>query len=533
MKKRMVFVAIALLLLNMLLGSFAAGEMAGEEMDSTTQLVVMYVPATRDATTLLSARYIVEALAAKWPEKTLRILKTDDKTAEQSSAEEKALNQVIKQGSKTGAEAIANKKLVDSLSEEATDLWVLIPSGEAYQQWASSQELMDQFKTMLTPEASRLHVVVLSDSRTTVTENDPYTTLLGEKGAQIQPEFWILPDFLEEQIELKETTPDTSVHTGNYWLGTLFGPGAPMDLVPEWDQKRNGWRVELPENGEMFFLVRQSSMLEEMKVMDQDGKQRNVADAVRIPVPQKDSSGYYGVRLQGLPSGQYYFILPEEGKEGRAVSAYWYPDLERIQPLFDVNEQLTREEDHVFAVTIPDMIPCQPERVDVKFDVVSNPSSSQVRPISFNGDYHLGDDGTVRWEHHMDLTTNGLESVSITPSLWLYMEDGNLVWFWQGEEKTGTIVDQPIKKAEGAPQLLTLYYDSQTGEAGDKTYHWSDFFEWNEADNPEWSIEVEPEGDLPYEIQKDGFTVRAKSPETDDHEDIGNPCVLSKQGSVR
>ncbi len=468
----------------------------GEEIaaaDQAEHLAVFYLHATKDADLIKTAKYVICALDANKGTRDLVIDRVDDgrKRLVFQKADSASLDSLINKKDKLsdGTGTIQNADLLKQLSKAAYDIWMVVPQ-EACKNLAENQEMMDQFGQLLENTASRIHLVLIGND---LKEPGGKTALAQLAAAYPGRVEWIRisSDFLAQN---REVNADGTVHTGDYFLASFFGK--PVDLLPE--QKDEGsWEITLPESGNIYVLQRHTGEGSDPAVTDGQGNPRQVQQGISLVYPSKknDETCFTGSLVTQLPAGSYEL----SGCTGE-VKVYWYPNLENLQPVFDMGEETWQWGEQKASLSIGNAL-YRPEDFYVIFATGINDNPSVDNIPAYNPE-------TGAWELEIEAKEE-VKKVTITPQATLRMKDGNQVWSWKGSSETRNLESAGSTVRESAPTEETLYFMDGTGAA--LTRNWNEFFDYNTYEEQEFSAKADDKaaGSITIHPEKDGFTMEA------------------------
>ena len=229
-----------------------------------------------------------------------------------------------------------------------------------------------------------------------------------------------------------------------------------------------------------------------------------------------ETHSYAGIySAKELKAGSYYVSVTENSPE-LSIKGYFFPTSE-IRADLVIPEHFYRGQNTVKMTIAEPFNKLQGYDCQLKEEMGENQSSEM---LTFNRGEKDGE-----WKIELTIPEN-VQTLTLTPSIKLWMEDGNLAWSWQGESRTVEIQNQGISVKEDRLANLDLYY--KVGNVPSYHADWSDFFSYNILDKPElkvlfsdetpdeiknvWQIESNPEK------TEEGFTLTFKGNNTADTE---------------
>ncbi len=467
MKKLMGWLCALLLIVTPVFYALSEEETA---VSQNERLAVFYLHATKDNTLIRTARYVILALDANKAGREIQIERVDNSkdSAVYKDAGKKTLDSLMSKSDKTsdGSDTIKNTKLVDELAKSKSDVWMIVPGQDACQALMKNEEMMGQFKKILGNEQSQVHLVMIGDNLKEPENNTALGKLAAEYPGRLE---WIriASDFLKQNCDMND---DGTIHTGDYFLASLFG--VPADLIP--DTAEDGeWTLNLPESGEIFILQRYKEDPSDKTVL-KDNQNRPFEKKISLDLPyqKKDDVHYAGMLATNLPAGTYTLSGCTDD-----TKVYWYPDFENLQPEFSMGEDNWTWGSQYVTLSLGNAL-YRPEKFNVFFSVTKNNGDSTNAGPKYNEE-------TKNWKWEIKTEINDTQIMAV-PSAKVYMEDGNLIWTWQGESQVRQLQSAGISIKDEALNETILYFTDDNN--GSYTGKWSDYFNYNPVENPQFSV---------------------------------------------
>lgn len=450
----------ALIVLLLLSAAYAENE-ASESGNRTT--AVFYVAAAQDETVLDTAWHVVRSIAARGESPRLQVSRPDIKTV-YDKLDEKTRKEVFKKDRKTGNEEFnSSNQIKKQIQKKAYDFWFIVPE-QAAKSFVANNSVIEMMKAN---RQSRAHVVFIGD---TLKKEDMDSSRMMREVPGIS---WICikRDFTVSSLDEKE---NGHIHTGDYFIASLYG--TPMELDVTFDEASGQWRFSVPENTRVLALVEgKNAENNEPQIVDLQG-------SIKSTEYISTGGGYSGAYTADspLPAGQgNQYIIRVDHATGLYVKAYCYPKFDEIQPLMETAEEWERGEQTV-SLKLGKMLG-DPAAYSVQVRYREDDQEAVFQSMSYNAEQEC-------WQTAF-LIGGKVNSAALTPYVDLRMNDGNLAWSWSGEEVVREIHDREIMAKEEATKEATLYYYQD--RYGNISGTWSDYFQYNPADYPEFGIKTD------------------------------------------
>ena len=490
-KKTLICLLAFLFVLSAAAGSFAELMLTNEAADGT-RTVIYYVPATGDANELTASKSVAKAIIARWPGRSeILCARYNSINDMQRNPDDQWFKRNIAKGNDDGSSALGKKARPAGYESAPCDIWFIVPQ-EAEEKFMNNAQLMNECRTLLSHEQSRMHIVFIGNDPKAV----PQESALGTLGVEGKADWiYIASDFLQDRLD---DNRDGMLHTGRYLLAALYG--RPVDLDPAQAEGATSWTFDLPEDSKVMVLFNAAG---NTTISDEAG---NPQPVVEIAVADAGLSGK--ITSSNIPAGHYTVSIDSEG--AAAPRIYWYPNLDEIRPALNLKDTWTRGENELvleLGKTIG-----YPARYSVQFRYRDSEDETQTTMLF--GEYNAEQN---RWVRKVSVGV-GTDHVYVTPSVRLTMADGNLAWAWDGEQTPRDVISEGVSVKSGAPSEGTVYtYVWKANEKqGQLGYKWSEIFNFNAEDLPQFDIvlpaEVSQE-EVGIVLQKledgSGFTVTA------------------------
>lgn len=480
MRRILGWMCAVLMILTPVLSALSEGILAEDQKES---MAVFYLHATGDETLIRTAKYVIFALdmKAKNEGREIMIDRMDDaqNTAVFKTADATTLGKMIsKDRLSDGTGKILNEKLIEDLSGSSADIWMIIPE-EACNNLMQNQEIMNQSRQMLSNPHSRIHLLMIGNEvREPGTETALYQ-FISEYQNRVEI-IRLTTDFLAQK---REFGSDGTIHTGDYFLASLFGQPADLNLIPSADGE---WLVSLPQPGSIFVLQRynNSITIQDPVLTDAQSSQRTnrtIQETFNLiyQSSRKDEINFAGALITQLPAGDYLLSGCVDGTSD-GTKVYWYPDFSELQPVLDLGE-----DDYwtwgrqTVALSLGNVLN-RPGDFEVTFTQKENDNT----PIDWRDVQYIPE--RQAWERSF-VVNQEIERVQITPQVTLCMQDGNQIWTWKGKSQARELKSSGVNIREGATDEATVYFTNNTD--GTLTILWNDIFDYNPFEKPVFALE--------------------------------------------
>ena len=451
MSKRYAICLGIVILLSMLF-SFAAADL--NISDNGSETTTVYIAITDDTAELTAARYVAEAIEARWPERTLRVYRLDN------NDEIKKVEDVIKAKTSTRNKKNAEQKAIDALkdlTEQRCDLWIVVPES-AFDQFKTNESIKSVLQN--SSQASSMHIVFIGES---IKEEE-----IKAFSADL-PIDWIAikKDFTVSNLEGNE---NSSIHTGDFFIASLYGNPLDLSVDPE------TYQFQMQENGRVLILAK-GEETEKPVILDPQGNSKSAeAFSMKKSKGEVEFRGTYTKEFP-LSAGQYTIQLNNTSE--LFIKAYWYPDYDSIQPFVQMAEEWERGEQAVVLKT--EKLAGDPNNYVVEIKYAENEEEPVIQSMKYDEEQ-----GLWRIVFSIGETVN---KVSFTPSMSLSMKDGNRVWSWQGEENIKIIQTREVKAKDNALNERDIFY--YMNQVGIFSGTWNEYFTFNSADNPILEVQID------------------------------------------
>lgn len=451
MSKRYMICLGIVILLSMLF-SFAAADL--NISDNGSETTTVYIAPSDDTAELTAARYVAEAIEARWPERTLRVFRLDN------NDEIKKVEDVIKIKTSTRNKKTAEQKAINALKDltgQRCDLWFVVPES-AFDQFMKNEGIKEALQN--SNQSSCMHIVFIGEG---IKEGD-----IKAFSADLSID-WIAikKDFSVSNLEGNE---DSGIHTGDYFIASLYGKPLDLNINPE------TYQFQMRENGRVLILAR-GEETEKPVILDPQGNSKSAeAFSMKKSKGEEEFRGAYTKEFP-LSAGQYTVQL--NNASASLIKAYWYPDYDSIQPFVQMAEEWERGEQEV--VLKAEYLAGDPHNYVVEMKYAENEEEPVIQSMNYDEEQGL-------WKIAFSIGET-VDKVSLTPSMSLSMKDGNHVWSWHGEENIRTIQTREIKAKDNALNERDIfYYGNQSG-----TFYgtWNEYFTFNSADNPTLEVKID------------------------------------------
>ena len=499
------FLVLTIAVLLMITSAFSA---VGEEAipaDHGKYVAVYYLNATKNNDQIKTAKYIIYALCAAndveggnmlisridGTDNPLTFRSTDGKSWTQKAwaQNQKLVN--TGNGRYFNSESSLNEQIQTELSAYDADVWFVIPQ-DGYASFIQNVTIPAQLEQMLTNNPNtKIHLVRIGDDSQQPDSNAAISQIAAMHPEQIE---WIrvASDFL---VQNRDVNADGSIHTGDYFLASLFGNQKPADLTVDTDE--NGNKVfSLPEAGKILVLQRHQGSANEPTLTDENGEGRRNEKTFSLSYLFAGNSeiNYTATIVAGLPEGKYALSGCADD-----TKVYWYPKFETVQPILDMGEAEWNWGSHTVSLSLGNTLH-RPEDFSVYFIRMMNEESSGELAVGYNEEKQ-------NWENTFEVPEE-IKQVQIIPKAELRMKDGNQIWAWEGEPATRVPQSSGVKVKEDAETRTILYYSEEAG--GTVKYKWNDFFEFNANETIEHSVErgdSVTEGEINISENQNGFSL--------------------------
>ncbi len=461
--------------------------------DQTELLAVFYLHATKDDELIKTAKYVICALDVNKGTRDIVIDRVDDakKRLVYNKADSNSLDSLINKKEKLsdGTEPIRNTDLLAKLLAEQSDIWMIVPQ-EACGNLVQNQGMMDQFEELLEDPELQIHLVLIGDDVKAPDGDTALAQLAAFYPGQVEI-IRITSDFLAQN---RAANADGTVHTGDYFLASFFGK--PVDLVPE-QKDDNKWTISLPEPGNIFILQRHTGEVAEPVITDEQDKSRMIQQYISLEYPSKKNDGtcFTGSLLTQLPAGSY--DLADCSGE---IKVYWYPNQDKLQPIFDMGGESWVWGRHKVSLSIGDAL-YRPKDFYVVFSTAINDNPLVDNIPEYNPENKL-------WELELETKTD-VKKIEITPKVILRMKDGNQIWSWDSEHHNRILESAGSSARKDAPSEVILYFTDENG--GTFTGQWNDFFDYSDYEEQTFGAEASGNVENSIIIRTDatGFSLEA------------------------
>ena len=406
---------------------------------------------------------------------------------------------IFTKGNDDGKSEINNRALPDNYENVPYDIWFIVHENAAAN-FMANEKLAAQFreKLLLNPD-SRLHVVFITGTELTVPDSSP----LGQLAAEGRADWSLLTaDFRAEN------GVDT-LHNASYFMANLYG--RPVDLAVSQTEGTQEYTFDVPEDTNALVVIRWNGAAGQAVFTDGAGNQ--VPTDSQESAFERDYASYTGTMIGRVDAGARRVTI--NSSEALSVQAYWYPNLNDIQPGLDLGETHAWERGTNDLVLKVARLIGRPEQYTVFFKYWDKEADREnPKTIYPEGGF---DEAKSCWKRPIDVTDESIQFVAVTPTVQLRTADGNLIWAWTGEEQKINVQSAGIQVNQNHPDEIIIYTDRENGKAGSITYNWKkqEFFLFNE--NEKWDIQAQVEDEnagIEVVPTAKGFTVTPKEGET-------------------
>lgn len=490
-KKTLICICVFVFVLSVMAG--AAAELTNiSNQTEGVKTVIYYVPATNNADVMLTAKVVAKAIVARWTGRAETLFgKYNSTKALQTEFKDDTLKSVFSKGTDDGGSQLNAKIMPAGYESAACDIWFIVPQ-EAQDTFIRNEALIGNCRQLLTNEASLLHVIFIGDSAKSL----PADCALGQLAAEGRVD-WIC---MATDFRLQSISPnaDSALHNGYYLLASLFGQPVDLAVTPADD---SSWIYDLPESSKALVLFDWTDKAGKAEIRDAAG---NPCDISEFSFTEKGYAVMSGLQLSRREAGTYSITVTEGSFS--TVRVYWYPDLGEIAPAFRLEDVWKRGENEV-GLSVGKIIGKQ-ENYIVQFIYEAGNDEAGATTSSPDG----YDPDNLSW-YKTYLVRKGTEHVSLRPYLRVNMDDGNRILEWTEEKNVRDVQSEGVNVRSDAPAEVTVYASADGKGSKGRKFTWSDFFIYNDEDQPEFSaLEVNPPENkgLALGDQPTGFDVKPK-----------------------